>query len=84
MESAEHPANNLHKNVGKSLEQLRQRVSTVPPHEESSGLVGDLTEGTRIALDEAVSGVGSSSRDRTTHSRNPIRIVLERLQKLWK
>ncbi len=84
MESAEQPANNLHARVGESLERLGHRSSTVPPHEQSTGVIGDLTKSAKIALDEAVSGVGRQSRDRSTHSINPIRIALEKAKKLWK
>ncbi len=89
MESAEQPANNLHKRVGKSLQQLgHHQVSTVPPNEgpvfaeDLKGMVNDIDYRARTALEEAISGVGGSSRDRSTDSINPDRIALNRAKSI--
>lgn len=87
MESAEQPANNLHKNVGKSLQQLGHRGSTIPPHEgqvlteDLRGMIEDVKYNANSALEQAVSG--GVTHVRTTQSRNPLAIIKKKLG-LWK
>lgn len=91
MESAEQPANNLHKNVGKSLKQLgHHRVSTIPPNEgqvfaeDLQGMVEDLSYKAKTDLEQMVSG--GVTYVRTTESKKPISIasIREGLKKIWK
>lgn len=92
MESAEQPANNLHKNVGKSLQQLGHHVvSTIPPNEgpvlaeELKGMAEDIGHSAQTALEQAVSG--GVTHVRTTGAKKPLSIARRKQflkGKLWK
>lgn len=79
MESAERPANNLHANVSKSLEQLGHKVSTIPPHEgpvfaeELKSIVEDLGHKAKTDLEQIISG--GVTHVRTTESKRPLSIA---------
>ena len=80
---------NLHNGVKSPLKELGHNVSTEPDSQKPIPLTEGLkqigVDATHIAgsgFDELMSGVGRSSRDRTTHGRNPISIALERAKRL--
>lgn len=79
MESAEQPSDNLHAEVGKSLEQLGHKASTIPPHEdpvfteELGEMMEDLGHKAKTDLEQIISG--GVTHVRTTESKKPISIA---------
>lgn len=75
MESAEQPANDLHKKVGTALEEMGHHAPTLPPNEgpvlaeDLREMIEDVSYNTKDALEEVVRG--GVTHVRTTESKKP-------------